>query len=492
MHKAHSQETTRRHWPDLDIGAGQWKRLRQLMPQPLVGAAVLALAALAVLASWLRTAEGVSPGRALLAVGLGVSVVAAYQYPLHIRPRTKLYMSSVPFYLLAVLIPAPLAATVAGIAALVGELSVQAQRRTYPSQIATEVGRRMALVLLGAIVAHQPGNGATHIALLLGAALVLGIGDVVTFPLLLVGVPHQPLLRVMLGAARDACLPEGAQYLLGLIGALAAAQQLWAPTLLILPTALIYIAFRRAQDLHKREQAARAQVEQALRVRDDFLMMASHDLRTPLTAIRGFAEVVRMRLDSETTLDKAWLEAQLSRLYDGAMRMTDTVDEITDMAHLQIGHHLSLQMETIDLAALAREVAAGSAPPGRTARAAPVRVDAAGPLLIRGDRRRLARVLENIVGNAVKYSPRGTPVQVTVSRHDRGVIVRVRDHGVGIPAHDLPRIFERFYRASTAQGIAGSGIGLAGAKAIVEQHGGWIKVQSAVEKGTTVTLWLPE
>jgi signal transduction histidine kinase len=108
-----------------------------------------------------------------------------------------------------------------------------------------------------------------------------------------------------------------------------------------------------------------------------------------------------------------------------------------------------------------------------------------------GDRARLERVLQNVIGNAVKYSPDGAPVQVTASMQEGWDVVVVRDSGVGIPADELPHIFTHFYRASTARGFPGSGLGLAGAKTIVEQHGGHIRVQSAVGQGTTVVVSLP-
>ncbi len=110
---------------------------------------------------------------------------------------------------------------------------------------------------------------------------------------------------------------------------------------------------------------------------------------------------------------------------------------------------------------------------------------------LEGDEGRLRRVVQNVVGNAVKYSPAGAPVRVEVRRDDGLAVVAVRDCGVGIPAAELPRIFERYYRASTARGIAGSGIGLSGAQAIVAQHGGTITIESVVGAGTTVTITLP-
>jgi len=112
-------------------------------------------------------------------------------------------------------------------------------------------------------------------------------------------------------------------------------------------------------------------------------------------------------------------------------------------------------------------------------------------VLVEGDRVRLSRVLQNVIGNAVKYSPAATVVSVEVRDGTDAVRIVVRDRGVGIPADELPHVFTRFYRASTARGIDGTGIGLAGAKAIIEQHGGHISLESVVGEGATVTMTLP-
>jgi signal transduction histidine kinase len=118
-------------------------------------------------------------------------------------------------------------------------------------------------------------------------------------------------------------------------------------------------------------------------------------------------------------------------------------------------------------------------------------VDTGDGVVIQGDRRQLERVMHNVIGNAIKYSPDGTPVHVSVGRHDQWAVIAVRDRGVGIPREELPHIFTPFYRASTARGIPGTGIGLSGSRMIVEQHGGQITVESAVGKGTTVVVRLP-
>ena len=238
------------------------------------------------------------------------------------------------------------------------------------------------------------------------------------------------------------------------------------------------------------EQQARAAAEAAVRVRDEFLTSASHDLRTPLTSIMGRADLIQMRLEHKGTVDNAWLSAQIEAVRHAARRMTATVEEITDTAQLQMGRRLTLHVDRVDLREIvgaAVSVVEASAPRGTP----PVTVSMAGPIVVDGDRVRLERVLQNIIGNAVKYSPEGTPVHVWLEQQGDGVIVGVRDHGVGIPAEELPHIFTHFYRASTSIGIKGTGIGLAGAQAIVQQHGGRITLSSAVGTGTTVEVYLP-
>ena len=223
---------------------------------------------------------------------------------------------------------------------------------------------------------------------------------------------------------------------------------------------------------------SRAQVaaERVLRqAQDDILNLATHDLRTPLTTMRGRASLVRSRLVRGDPLDPVWLDAQLAAIDAAVDRMLGTIGAVDDAARLRVGEALDLERDPVDVAALAQAVVAEVAPQ----RAVVVQVPEA-PVTVLGDRTRLGRALQNLVGNAIKYSAEATPVRVTVTTHARMAVVAVRDRGVGIPADELPRVTERSYRASTARGVAGSGLGLYGAKAIVAQHGGTIAVESAV------------
>ncbi len=259
-------------------------------PQPLIGVLTAACGLLVLLVVWRDALTGgtAAPTTRELLVALCVAgaTIAAYQFPLHVRPQTKIYLASAPLYLLVVLVTPPLAATVGTLATLLGELSVRRARRTRSGDTASEVGRRLLVLLAGAAAAHLPAAVVPPLLALVAAAIVLEAGDIVTAPLLLTPMTGEPPLRVIVTVARAAWLDEGAQYLLGVVGALAAAQALWAPLLLVGPIALVYYALNRAlhaqeraEQAHQEAEAARAQAVQAA---DALQHQVLHDALTGL------------------------------------------------------------------------------------------------------------------------------------------------------------------------------------------------------------------
>jgi signal transduction histidine kinase len=174
--------------------------------------------------------------------------------------------------------------------------------------------------------------------------------------------------------------------------------------------------------------------------------------------------------------------------------MREQIDELVDAARLQAGMRLDLVRRPTDLVALtSRSVAQVQA---TTARHVIELNSDVLELVGNWDTLRLERVVENLLGNAVQYSPNGGTVAARISRkedHGRAWgVLEVRDQGIGIPAADLPRIFERYHRGRNVTGrIAGTGIGLAGAKQIVEQHGGRIQVESVEGDGSRFSVSLP-
>jgi signal transduction histidine kinase len=256
----------------------------------------------------------------------------------------------------------------------------------------------------------------------------------------------------------------------------------------------LFLGRRQVTALLERERAARRDADEAVRVRDEFLASASHDLRGPLTAIYGYAALARRRIE---TGDADRAPAALASIQASVKRLTGTLEELLDLAKLDAGQRLALHRTPTDLVALVRRVAADQEiAVERSSVQVEVRSDAA-ELSGSWDAARLERALANLIGNAVKYSPPGrAEVSVTLSREQdaRGgwAVVEVQDHGIGIPAADLPHIFERFRRAANVSDrLPGTGLGLAGAHEIVEQHGGELRVQSQEGQGSTFTVRLP-
>ncbi len=201
--------------------------------------------------------------------------------------------------------------------------------------------------------------------------------------------------------------------------------------------------------------------------------MVAHDFRSPLTSIRGYAELLR-----EAVVPP---EVALDSIERGADQLLRLVDDLTGTA-------TELDREPLDLAELVR-AAVDCAQPYAQESGIVIQLDtAAAPIL--GDAHRLALALDNLVGNAVKYAPGGS-VRVKVERDDPVVAVEVADTGVGIPEGEVPRLFDRFFRASTSSMFAGTGVGLSVVKAVIEAHGGSIAVTSNPGAGSVFRVELP-
>jgi len=241
------------------------------------------------------------------------------------------------------------------------------------------------------------------------------------------------------------------------------------------------------------QREARAEAEAAVRRRDEMLATISHDLRNPLTALKGRVQLLRRRLarDPQRADDVATL-ASVEAQADVLARM---IGQFVDMATLQAGQELPLQRRDVDLVLLAESLVSQYAATTDQHRLS-VSGEGHGVLIGCWDPDRLEQVLGNLLTNAIKYSPDGGTVDVTLAtvEDEAGVWAHlsVRDRGLGIPADDLPRLFERFHRGGNVAGrIAGNGLGLAGAHQIVRQHGGTIAVDSEMGRGSTFTVRLP-
>jgi PAS domain S-box-containing protein len=243
------------------------------------------------------------------------------------------------------------------------------------------------------------------------------------------------------------------------------------------------------ETIEERDRAM-ADLQKALRTRDEFLASASHDLKNPLASIKATAQLLERRLDRPDALDLDRLREGLERVDAIATRAAGLVEELLDLARMQMGRPLDLERRPSDLVKLAMQ--AVDEHQHAAERHALRLITDETELIGMWDERRLARVLSNLLDNAVKYSPDGGEVELAVNRDGDWAILEVRDHGIGIPEMDHDRVFERFQRASNVERrIGGTGIGLASARHIVDSHGGTIRVQSQEGSGATFVVRLP-
>jgi two-component system sensor histidine kinase SenX3 len=220
-------------------------------------------------------------------------------------------------------------------------------------------------------------------------------------------------------------------------------------------------------------------------VRRDFVANASHELKTPAASIQAAAETLRAVADDDPEA-VARFAAQLER---EARRLSRIVADLLDLSRLESGSELT---EHVRIDAIVREEAERFDDAGHEA-GVRVSVRAPQPATVAGAARDLSLLVRNLIDNAVRYTPTGGAVEIEVDAHDEEATLSVWDTGVGIPARDLPRVFERFYRVDRARSreTGGTGLGLSIVRHVAENHGGSVEVTSELGTGSTFTVRLP-
>ncbi len=225
------------------------------------------------------------------------------------------------------------------------------------------------------------------------------------------------------------------------------------------------------------------------RLKSDFVSMVSHELRTPLTTIAGFAELLEDKLSGPLNADQL---QYVSQIQSAEGRICQIVEDLLDFAQLQTGH-FKLQMEPTDLRTLLEEELAALLP-----QYAAIQLRSELSLLpptvcVQADRGRVGQVIRNLLGNAIKFSPDGGLIEITVSIDEGEAKVTITDQGIGIDSDQAIHIFEKFFQVdqTTTRQYGGAGLGLAVCKQLVELHGGKIGVKSELGKGSTFWFTLP-
>ena len=232
--------------------------------------------------------------------------------------------------------------------------------------------------------------------------------------------------------------------------------------------------------------ADRTRERQIEDLRRDFVVNASHELKTPVTAIQTLGEAVAVTLPG----DPVRAAGLVKRLNDESERLARLVNELLDLRRLEVAG--PLERTTVDLAEVLRLVVADITPRA-DARKVTLDVDAPEGAPVAGVHADLEAVVKNLVSNAVKYNREGGHVDVRLRTEGGARVMTVTDTGIGIRQQDLPRIFERFYRVDTARSRAtgGTGLGLSIVRHAVERHGGSVQVESSLGEGTSFTVTLP-
>jgi signal transduction histidine kinase len=230
----------------------------------------------------------------------------------------------------------------------------------------------------------------------------------------------------------------------------------------------------------------RTRERQIEELRRNFVVNASHELKTPVTSIQTLAEALAVTVRS----DPDRVPALVARLGNEAGRLARLVGDLLDLRRLE--ERGPLERVPVDLAELIREVVAGQFDRAE-AREVEIAVDAPDRAFVAGVAGDLELIVKNLVGNAIQYNRPGGSVEVSLRPHNGSYVLVVRDTGIGIPQQDLARVFERFYRIDTARSreTGGTGLGLSIVRHAVERHGGTIRVDSLLGEGTTFTVTLP-
>lgn len=223
-------------------------------------------------------------------------------------------------------------------------------------------------------------------------------------------------------------------------------------------------------------------------MKSDFLSTAAHELRTPMTSILGFVELLRVR-----EFDRERTSAMLETIHKQTKRLTDLVNELLDLARIEARGGKIFNLQPASLADIIRDsINALNVNTGadRLSLALPAEM----PIIL-ADPAKLQQALLNILSNAHKYSPDGGIIEVAINYRQRNrrqqIGIMVRDHGLGMSAEDLGRVFERFFRADRSCNLPGTGLGMALAKEVITAHEGQIELDSELGQGTLVTIWLP-
>jgi signal transduction histidine kinase len=450
------------------VGASQ--QLGRPLRVALAGVPVLGIA-LAALAAAVGGFAVTDRWRLLLIPACFAAVALAERFPVKIGPQQKINFGALPSLVAALLLPPGIGPATAG-------LSVGAGNR-FVGRSWLESVYNAGNVLAAASVASMIGSigpvaDVGHDARATAGAfayLVLNLCLGVIPPALLTGTPYTTVLRKAAAATWPASLTLAAS------AVTMAVLFVEAPLAAVLPLVALPMIYRMNRAIEAQARS-NEQLEAVLASQRRFLTDVSHQVATPLATIMTNLSILR-RADRGGAAEGAVADSVAE-----AERMKRMLARLRSLAHAD--EDVPLRRELVDLAELTADVVRAYTAQAATSGVGLVAEVGGSPARVSADKDLLREAVANLVDNAVRVSPRGTQVTLSVARGSDGPVIAVADHGPGIEEDRLPRLFERFQRSDS-----GSGLGLAIARRVVERHGGTIKVKTARGAGSTFTIELP-
>jgi len=239
------------------------------------------------------------------------------------------------------------------------------------------------------------------------------------------------------------------------------------------------------------EKAAERSLIEMDRIKSEFISTAAHELNTPLSAIMGYAELMRAP-EVFGSFDHLQQQDFLDEIYERGEALSRIIDDLLDISRIESGRPVTLDLQPVDI----RDLLARTCDyyrrhnPEHTFELSLPEMTATATQRI--DRQRINQVLENLLSNAVKYSPAGSAIRIEGMCGPQGWEVRIVDHGIGMTAEQVERVFDKFYRADASNtAVGGLGLGMSIARQIIDEHGGQIQVESRPGEGTRVCFTLP-
>src|SRR5690348_14961801 len=409
--------------------------------------------------------------RLLLIPGCFVAVALAERFPVKIGPQQKINLGALPCLLAVLLLPPGVGPATAGLSVLAGNRFVRRSwtESVYNAGNVTVAGSLTALI--GAVGGTAGVVADVRATLAAGVYAVVNLALAVLPPALVTGKPYARLVRSAAAATWPALLTLAAS------AVVMAILFVMAPGAALLPLVVLPLVYRMNRAIEAQAKA-NEQLQAVLASQRRFLTDVSHQVATPLATIMTNLSILRRAnrgAPNENAVADSVAEAERMKRMLGRLRSLAHADE-----------DVPLRRELVDLAELTADVVRAYA-----AQAATSGVDLVAEIeahaQVNVDKDLLREAVANLVDNAVRVSPRGAQVTLTVERGSAGPMIAVADHGPGIDEDRLPRLFERFQRSDS-----GSGLGLAIARRVVERHGGTLKVQTEKGAGSTFTIELPD